>query len=90
MHLGVWLKQLKLASPNDKEGLVGMTPLHFAVLAQRVTAQGAHGAVRDRGPPWPLLGCQQRRAQHLSTHGTTNRHYRHQSGDQRSQGPRKN
>ena len=57
MHLGVWLKQLKLASPNDKEGLVGMTPLHFAVLAQRVTAQGAHGAVRDRGPPWPLLGC---------------------------------
>lgn len=36
MHPGAWLKQLKLEGPNDREELVGLTPLHFAVLAQRV------------------------------------------------------
>ena len=35
-HPGAWLKQLKLEGPNDREELIGLTSLHFAVLAQRV------------------------------------------------------
>jgi ankyrin repeat protein len=36
VHPGAWLKQLKLEGPNDREELIGLTSLHFAVLAQRV------------------------------------------------------
>jgi hypothetical protein len=36
VHPGAWLKQLKLEGPNDREEIIGLTSLHFAVLAQRV------------------------------------------------------
>ena len=41
-----WLKQLKLEGPNHREELVGLTPLHFAVIAQRVDIARA---LLDRG-----------------------------------------
>lgn len=45
-ELDAWLKQLKLEGPNHREELVGLTPLHFAVIAQRVDIARA---LLDRG-----------------------------------------